>query len=229
MAPLAKKVVLEWYTDLPHKLAKEYKWGCPICHRVYEKQTHAQRCCGRRKLRGDFDDHWLSKIEPGTPVGFYYKKPTDYQPFKIVYERWLDFSTKLIKQMKCTETREVKLTEEVESFIKDFDPDGIVKYDIAGWDYEILALDYYFCDHIDEYFDKYAIYNEHGEQTGKFCNQLYSAIRAGLDVVVPESMVSAGVIGFTVGDIREMYPEGFPDWFPIKIETEIPNDQPVWL
>jgi hypothetical protein len=34
-------------------------------------------------------------------------------------------------------------------------------------------------------------------------------VRAGMDC---ESSPSAGVIGFTAGDIRRMYPEGVPDW-----------------
>lgn len=36
-----------------------------------------------------------------------------------------------------------------------------------------------------------------------------SCVRAGLDVAVS---MSAGVLGFTAGDVRHMYPEGVPDW-----------------
>jgi len=231
MAPLAKRVVLEWYTQFSPRMPKEFEWGCPICHRVYKKQTEAQRCCGRRKMGGGFDEHWLSKIELGVPIGFYYTKPEDYQPFKTVYERWLDFSTRLIKQMECTETRGSKILEEVKEFINDFDPDDILKYDIAGWDHEIRELDYCFSDHFDDYFYKYATYNEDGEQTGRFHNQLHTAIRAGLDMVVPDYMVSAGVLGFTIGDLREMYPEGLPDWLPgfVKPKPETPDDTQIWL
>ena len=34
-------------------------------------------------------------------------------------------------------------------------------------------------------------------------------VRAGFDCAVKPSM---GVLGFTAGDIRRMYPEGLPDW-----------------
>lgn len=34
-------------------------------------------------------------------------------------------------------------------------------------------------------------------------------VRAGLDMASEPSM---GVVGFTVGDLRKMYPEGLPDW-----------------
>ena len=46
-------------------------------------------------------------------------------------------------------------------------------------------------------------------------------IRAGLDCA---SAPSAGVVGFTAGDVRRMYPEGVPDWvFP-------PNERlHIWL
>jgi len=43
----------------------------------------------------------------------------------------------------------------------------------------------------------------------QFCGPITCCIRAGLDMGVAPS---AGVIGFTAGDIRKMYPEGVPDW-----------------
>lgn len=43
----------------------------------------------------------------------------------------------------------------------------------------------------------------------RFCSPVSCCIRAGLDLAVKPS---AGVAGFTAGDIRTMYPEGVPDW-----------------
>jgi hypothetical protein len=43
----------------------------------------------------------------------------------------------------------------------------------------------------------------------KWANPVGSCIRAGLDCA---SAPSAGVLGFTAGDIRRMYPEGVPEW-----------------
>lgn len=66
-------------------------------------------------------------------------------------------------------------------------------------------------------------------------------IRAGLDVA---SAPSAGVIGFTAGHVRRMYPEGVPEWvFPPGEEltawgtgeptghtfADLPDDAPVGL
>jgi len=52
-------------------------------------------------------------------------------------------------------------------------------------------------------------YEQWDEQWG---SAVRCCIRAGLDMA---SAASAGVIGFTAGDIRKMYPEGVPEWlFP---------------
>lgn len=57
-------------------------------------------------------------------------------------------------------------------------------------------IDYRFCEQWDE------------QWGGPVC----CCIRGGLDCA---SAPSAGVIGFTAGDIRRMYPKGVPDWvFP---------------
>lgn len=54
-------------------------------------------------------------------------------------------------------------------------------------------------------------------------------IRAGLDVVAEPSM---GVLGFTLGDLRKMYPAGIPqwvvDWFDGDVRED-PDETGVWL
>lgn len=53
------------------------------------------------------------------------------------------------------------------------------------------------------------VFEQWNEQWG---GPVRCCIRAGLDMA---SAPSAGVIGFTAGDVRRMYPEGVPDWiFP---------------
>jgi hypothetical protein len=52
--------------------------------------------------------------------------------------------------------------------------------------------------------------SEHDRREEQFVSPVTCCIRAGLDVAVSASM---GVIGFSAGDIRRMYPEGVPDWF----------------
>lgn len=60
------------------------------------------------------------------------------------------------------------------------------------------------CDDIE---DRY--YEQWDEQWG---GPVHCCIRAGLDFAAGPS---AGVLGFTAGDVRRMYPEGVPEWvFP---------------
>jgi len=51
--------------------------------------------------------------------------------------------------------------------------------------------------------------DQHEKHQEQFCGPVTCCIRAGLDMAVAPS---GGVLGFTAGDIRRMYPEGVPDW-----------------
>ena len=44
---------------------------------------------------------------------------------------------------------------------------------------------------------------------GRWYDQVRCCVRAGLDFACDPS---GGVLGFTAGDLRKMYPEGVPDW-----------------
>lgn len=59
---------------------------------------------------------------------------------------------------------------------------------------------YYWADLSDE---------EHEKRQEQFCEPITCCIRAGLDMAVSPS---GGVLGFTAGDLRKMYPEGVPEW-----------------
>lgn len=59
---------------------------------------------------------------------------------------------------------------------------------------------YYWDDLSDDEYDK---------RQEQFCSPITCCIRAGLDMAVSPS---DGVLGFTAGDLRKMYPEGVPDW-----------------
>lgn len=51
--------------------------------------------------------------------------------------------------------------------------------------------------------------DEFEEQRDRWFQHVRCCVRAGLDVA---SEPSAGVVGFTIGNLRSMYPEGIPDW-----------------
>ena len=57
------------------------------------------------------------------------------------------------------------------------------------------------CEDIEHHY-----YEQWDEQWG---GPVHCCIRAGLDCA---SAASAGVLGFTAGDVRRMYPDGVPDW-----------------
>ena len=60
------------------------------------------------------------------------------------------------------------------------------------------------CDDIE-----YAAYGQFSDQ---WLGPIQCCIRAGIDMACEPS---AGVVGFTAGDVRRMYPEGVPEWaFP---------------
>jgi hypothetical protein len=73
------------------------------------------------------------------------------------------------------------------------------------------------CDDIEDHY-----YEQWDMQWG---DQVRCCLRAGLDFA---SAPSAGVIGFTAGDLRRMYPEGVPDWvFPPGERLNYWPDGPV--
>lgn len=72
------------------------------------------------------------------------------------------------------------------------------------------------CDRVSEYLWDERLEREKEDRHGnteivetKLGTAISCCLRAGLDVAVSPS---AGVCGFTAGDIRKMYPEGVPDW-----------------
>lgn len=98
----------------------------------------------------------------------------------------------------------------------------------ADYDYEADCC----CDDIE-----YRYYEQWDEQWG---GAVCCCIRAGLDMACAPS---GGVVGFTAGDVRKMYPEGVPEWlFPPNerlmyalsdVEdgtfAELPDNAPLWL
>ena len=73
------------------------------------------------------------------------------------------------------------------------------------------------------------------ELTELWSSPVMCCVRAGLDLA---SAPSAGVVGFTVCDLRKMYPEGIPDWINTGFKDKDDNlvdlnsgncDVGIWL
>lgn len=150
----------------------------------------------------------------------------------LQYERWKDFSLRMARHAfpDATEARRGKIARSVEDFFSWYDGEDVSE--IEDWD----SSPAYICDRVDDHLNhhQHYRYNERtGEETecgNKFANQVSCCIRAGLDRA---SSPSCGVVGFTVGDLRRMYPEGLPRWvtkgYQPPITKRTPNEVGVWL
>lgn len=146
------------------------------------------------------------------------------------YERWKDFALRMARNgwEHITEARRGKIEEEVRSFFYQLQDDWkkMVDWDESE-DRELCCGDWFseFLQSVEGYWQL----SERRMENWRFEAQLHSCIRAGLDLA---SAPSAGVVGFTLGDLRRMYPEGLPDWVCEGYEKDLrsgPDDAGVWL
>ena len=131
-------------------------------------------------------------------------------------ERW-----KLVTKAYCygarpeaTQERKDRLWSEAEEFI-----DHHKDEPVDGWDNQ-----YCLCDHYAEWFSEHeeAIYVEpspwngyYKENPRYFTNHLRAAIRAGVNAAVGEGF---GVIGFTIGELKQMLGGEIPDWYACQYD-----------
>lgn len=78
------------------------------------------------------------------------------------------------------------------------------------------------CDIVSGYEESWMPDYWHGDGGGKWerrrdrwCDPPHICVRAGLDMAMEQS---GGVLGYTAGDLRRMYPEGVPEWIVPKDE-----------
>lgn len=126
-----------------------------------------------------------------------------------------------------TPERKAKIREQVTDYINYFKG-----YPVVGWDYEHSYTEMYMCDHFGECFDGYYVQRSWGWEQSKFLRDIACVVKAGLDIATPES-TTGGVLGFTVGDLRKMFPEGIPDYvanyFDNPLTPDIDDAIGVWL
>lgn len=149
----------------------------------------------------------------------------------LQYRRWYDFARRMaLRTMEVTPARRIKIAKQIRQIIWILENDAA---DIVSWDGpgcyvgdEVSRL-LYDAGHNDERQFK----NGNVEQIEhRFINQVTCCIRAGLDVALTPS---AGVLGWTVGDLRRMYPLGLPAWvatfFVEPITSKASDEERVWL
>jgi hypothetical protein len=150
---------------------------------------------------------------------------------KTQLSRWKRFSDGLAAKAypHLTRARRKRLRAEIAEFI-----------DILTCNYELSRItdwdgnggSVHVCDELSRFLlDRNYELERHGESvTGRFGLMLSACIRAGFDVAVAPS---AGVLGFTVGDLRAIFPRGLPQWvqgfFEKPISGRTRASTGVWL
>lgn len=140
------------------------------------------------------------------------------------YDRWKDFARRMVNVAVSARKRSPSraFTLEIINFFFEcrMGPHDEWKR-VVSWDHtekEEGSNDWPMCvgDHMSD-IEEYNVPSywsipdgERGQDIiDKWMGPARCCVRAGLDLAVAPSM---GVMGFTAGDIRKMYPEGVPDW-----------------
>lgn len=130
---------------------------------------------------------------------------------EILEERCMNFAKRMVFKGydRLTLERKEKLWSDVEWFLKD-----VFEAGASSWDSDEV----YACDWISERFGKHEYPSARWEHKvidlgiePKYWRMLSATCRSALDVF---DGFSGGVWGWTVGDIRRMYDDELPDWFP---------------
>jgi hypothetical protein len=180
---------------------------------------------------------WIDFNEGVTP----HDDPATW-PHALKMERWKDFALRMAKTQykKREHPDEAHILEQVELFFQMVEGDSV---DFVNWDESangeesvsnIISYWYddiwynpngYGSDRQQRFIDAIRCADRHCEGgyydhlVEKIADQyetpLHCCIRAGMDMCFEQS---AGVLGFTVGTLREMWPEGIPDWLASQFE-----------
>lgn len=190
------------------------------------------------------------------------------------YERWKDFARRMVNVVLGPRRRSPSrkaLRENIDFFfecrmdpdnewerVKDWNNTEASEDEASRWPYSAMCVGSHISD-LEEHFipnywsvvDSDSAFEKASE---RWCDPVAICVRAGLDIAVAPS---AGVCGYSAGDIRKMYPEGVPDWvkaffqpgeavamhatnikgiyvpevtgFDERKFDELPDEQAVWL
>lgn len=154
---------------------------------------------------------------------------------KTQLKNWKKLSLGLARNSykNITPERREKLLLAIEDFIEALIYDYELS-EIADWDGNQGSV--HICDELSNYMWNRGYEFERTRkgwceiQTGRFGTMLAACIRAGFDVAVSPS---AGVVGFTVGDLRAVFGRRIPKWvtdfFDPPLPTDAPSSDGVWL
>lgn len=126
-----------------------------------------------------------------------------------------------------TDARKARLWADMQCFI-----DAHKDEPVDGWQEDYCLLDsfhdYFYYDYGASINREYGDFWEIDDNPRYFYNQLRCVARASTNAVFPND--PAGVLGFTVGDMRRVFGGELPDWFLAQYERaagEMPDD--AWI
>lgn len=142
---------------------------------------------------------------------------------KKQYERWKDFALRMVNIVRSARHRapsRATVRENIEFFFEcRMEPDEEWRR-VVDWDHtkpdehdrHPMCVGDHISDLGEEFIPNYwslRTLMDYERAADQWLNPISNCVRAGLDVAVSPS---AGVVGFTAGDIRKMYPNGVPKW-----------------
>jgi hypothetical protein len=150
---------------------------------------------------------------------------------KIQLRRWKKVSLGLVgaSYPSMTAARRTQLQASVEEFFDKLtyncELNTITDWDGNGGSTPVsLALN----DHLEGHRHYHAVTG--GEKRNRFANNVSCCVRAGFDLAVKPS---AGVVGFTVGDVRAIFNRRIPSWvtefFGKPLSADIADSEGVWI
>lgn len=155
------------------------------------------------------------------------------------FKRWKDFALRMAKVCFSEEAEQGHpspewIVKNIDWFFDELDPIGEYSWDddphyicdrVSNWVDEIWYQPYNYATEkevrvLDKLHDrgKYGIYDElKAKIADRWESPLHCCIRSGVDFAYEPSV---GVLGYTAGDLRAMYPEGVPDWISSQWEKD---------
>lgn len=155
------------------------------------------------------------------------------------YERWKDFTLRMAAHYPgITDARRKRLIDEIKDWFYWCEVDESWKHIISWDDSEEMPekgryghTQWYSlcCDLFSEHFEEHNYHHKNPDREYKFHSQLSCCIRAGLDVAAEPS---AGVLGFTIGDVKSFYDGEIPAWVNDAYDNKLfgaDDREHIWL
>lgn len=147
------------------------------------------------------------------------------------FARWKEFSLAMARGYpRVTEARRAKIAAHVERFFANMDEDDWRGW--LGWDENEPGVCFCLTDYYSEWTQSLPGYwqlSDAEHERWRLDSQLHCCIRAGVDMAAEPS---AGVIGFTAGELRGWFGGAAPEWVNAGYEVnlnEAPASARVWL